>query len=180
MRATDTKELIVEAALALAAERGFTATSVDDIAAKAGVAKGSIFYNFGSKAALFDEIIGQGVGRLTEALRSASDGLHGRPALEALVSELLTQIQAHPDFAKLMAAETFRSGRSWQEAIRHLREESIGTFADVVAEAWPERNALLAAAALFGATLLAGLEWLVFQPYRSLAEVREAVLATIA
>src|SRR4051794_3559298 len=180
MPATDTKELIVEAALALAAERGFTATSVDDIAAKAGVAKGSVFYNFGSKAALFDEIIGEGVGRLTEALRSASDGLHGRAALEALVSELLTQIQAHPDFAKLMAAETFRSGRSWQDAIRHLREESIGTFADVVAGAWPERNALLAAAALFGATLLAGLEWLVFQPYRSLAEVRDAVLATIA
>lgn len=180
MRATDTKELIVDAALALVAERGFTATSVDDIAASAGVAKGSIFYNFGSKAGLFDSIISEGVGRLTSALRSASEGLQGRDALEALVTELLTQIQAHPDFAKLMAAESFRTGRSWQDAIQHLRDESIGTFADVVAETWPERNALVAAAALFGATLLAGLEWLVFQPDRTLAEVREAVLATIA
>ena len=179
MSSTETKELIVGAALALAAERGFTATSVDDIAARAGVAKGSVFYNFGSKAALFEDVIGQGVDRLTAALRAASDGLQGREALEALVTELLTQIQVHPDFAKLMAAETFRSGRSWQDAIRHLREESIGTFADVVAEAWPERNALLTAAALFGATLLAGLEWLVFQPYRSLAEVRQAVLDTV-
>ena len=95
------------------------------------------------------------------------------------MTELLTQIQANPDFAKLMAAESFRTGRSWQDSIRHLRDESIGTFADVVAETWPERNALLAAAAMFGATLLAGLEWLVFQPHRTLAEVREAVLATV-
>ncbi|WP_426592337.1 TetR/AcrR family transcriptional regulator [Cellulomonas sp. McL0617] len=180
MRAGGTREQIVEAALALVAERGFAATSVDDIAAAAGVAKGSIFYNFGSKAGLFESIISQGVGRLTAALRSASDGLHGRDALEALVGELLAQIEAHPDFAKLMAAESFRTGRSWQDSIRHLRDESIGTFADVVAETWPERNALLAAAALFGATLLAGLEWLVFQPHRTQAEVRDAVLATIA
>ena len=67
MRARDTKEQIVEAALALVAERGFAATSVDDIAAAAGVAKGSIFYNFGSKAGLFESIISQGVGRLTAA-----------------------------------------------------------------------------------------------------------------
>src|ERR1700712_2013080 len=110
MRPTDTKELIVDAALALVAERGFAATSVDDIAATAGVAKGSIFYNFGSKAGLFESIISEGVGRLTDALRTASDGLHGRDAIEALVTELLTQIHAHPDFAKLMAAETFRTG----------------------------------------------------------------------
>ena len=180
MRATDTKGAIVDAALALVAERGFAATSVDDIAAAAGVAKGSIFYNFGSKAGLFDSIISQGVSRLTAALRAASEGLHGRAAIEALVTELLTQIQANPDFAKLMAAESFRTGRSWQDSIQHLRDESIGAFADVVVEAWPERNALLAAATLFGATLLAGLEWLVFQPHRTLAEVRTAVLATIA
>ena len=132
MRAGDTKEQIVEAALALVAERGFAATSVDDIAAAAGVAKGSVFYNFGSKAGLFESIISQGVARLTEALRAAAEGLHGREALEALVTELLTQIQANPDFAKLMAAESFRTGRSWQDSIQHLRDESIGTFADVV------------------------------------------------
>src|SRR4051794_6293123 len=98
MRAGETKEQIVAATLTLVADRGFAATSVDDIAAAAGVAKGSIFYNYGSKAGLFESIISQGVGRLTEALRSAATGLHGREALEALVTELLAQIQSHPDF----------------------------------------------------------------------------------
>jgi len=174
-----TREHIVEAALALVADRGFTATSVDDIASAAGVAKGSVFYNFGSKSGLFEAIITEGVTRLTAALRGAAEGLHGREALEALVTELLTQVRAHPDFAKLMVAETFRTGRSWQDSIRLVRDESMGAFAAVVAETWPERDPSLTAAALFGATLLAGLEWLVFQPDRSLEDVRTAVLGTL-
>ena len=174
-----TREHIVEAALALVADRGFTATSVDDIASAAGVAKGSVFYNFGSKSGLFEAIITEGVTRLTAALRAAADGLHGREALEALVTELLTQVRAHPDFAKLMVAETFRTGRSWQDSIRLVRDESMGAFAAVVAETWPDRDPSLTAAALFGATLLAGLEWLVFQPDRTLQDVRAAVLVTL-
>ncbi|MEZ0448517.1 TetR/AcrR family transcriptional regulator [Cellulomonas sp. ICMP 17802] len=179
MRTSATREHIVEAALALVADRGFTATSVEDIATAAGVAKGSVFYNFGSKSGLFEAIITEGVGRLTAALRGAAEGLHGREALESLVTELLTQIRAHPDFAKLMVAETFRTGRSWQDSIRLVRDESMGTFAAVVAETWPERDPFLTASALFGATLLAGLEWLVFQPDRTLEDVRAAVLATV-
>ncbi|WP_456825535.1 TetR/AcrR family transcriptional regulator [Cellulomonas sp. P5_E12] len=174
-----TREHIVEAALALVADRGFTATSVEDIASAAGVAKGSVFYNFGSKSGLFEAIITEGVTRLTAALRGAAEGLHGRDALEALVTELLTQVRTHPDFAKLMVAETFRTGRSWQDSIRVVRDESMGAFATVVAETWPERDPSLTAAALFGATLLAGLEWLVFQPERSLDDVRTAVLGTL-
>jgi len=179
MRTTTTREHIVEAALALVADRGFTATSVDDIASAAGVAKGSVFYNFGSKSGLFEAIITEGVGRLTVALRAATDNLHGRDALDALVTELLDQVRSHPDFAKLMVAETFRTGRSWQDSIRMVREEAMGAFAAVVADTWPERDASLTAAALFGATLLAGLEWLVFQPERTLDDVRAAVLATV-
>lgn len=179
MRTTTTREHIVEAALALVADRGFTATSVDDIASAAGVAKGSVFYNFGSKSALFEAIITEGVGRLTVALRGATVDLHGRDALAALVTELLGQIRSHPDFAKLMVAETFRTGRSWQDSIRLVREEAMGAFATVVADTWPDRDASLTAAALFGATLLAGLEWLVFQPERTLDDVRAAVLATV-
>ena len=179
MRSTDTREHIVEAALALVADRGFSATSVDDIAAAAHVAKGSVFYNFGSKAGLFEAIIAEGVSRLTVALRSAADGLHGRAAVEALVAELLRQVHQHPDFAKVMAAEAFRTGRSWQDSIRQLRDESIGTFAAVVADAWPERDPSITASAVFGGTLLAGLEWLAFQPERSLDDVCRGVLHAV-
>lgn len=174
-----TRGTIVDAAVALIADRGFSATSVDDIAAAAGVAKGSIYYNFGSKTALFEAVIVEGVDRLTTALRASVVGLDGPRAIEALVTELLIQVQTHPDFAKLVVAEVFRTGRDWQHSIRQVREESMAVFADVVHATWPDRDPSLTAAAIFGATLVAGLEWLAFQPHRPAADVRAAVLATV-
>jgi len=174
-----TRGSIVDAAVALIADRGFSATSVDDIAAAAGVAKGSIYYNFGSKTALFEAVIVEGVDRLTTALRASVVGLDGPAAIEAIVTELLVQVQTHPDFAKLVVAEVFRTGRDWQHSIRQVREESMAVFADVVRATWPDRDPSLTAAAIFGATLVAGLEWLAFQPHRPAADVRAAVLATV-
>jgi len=174
-----TRGSIVDAAVALIADRGFSATSVDDIAAAAGVAKGSIYYNFGSKTALFEAVIVEGVDRLTAALRASAIGLAGPEAIEAIVTELLVQVQAHPDFAKLVVAEVFRTGRDWQHSIRQVREESMAVFADVVRATWPDRDPSLTAAAIFGATLVAGLEWLAFQPHRPAADVRAAVLSTV-
>jgi AcrR family transcriptional regulator len=170
-----TRGSIVDAAVALIADRGFSATSVDDIAAAAGVAKGSIYYNFGSKTALFEAVIVEGVDRLTTALRASVVGLDGPRAIEAIVTELLIQVRIHPDFAKLVVAEVFRTGRDWQHSIRQVREESMAVFADVVRATWPDRDPSLAAAAIFGATLVAGLEWLASQPHRPAA----AVLATV-
>ena len=91
--------------------------------------------------------------------------------------ELLTQIRDHPDFAKLVATEIFRRGRDWQESIGTIRRDAMGVFADAVRQVRPASEASLAGAALFGATLVAGLDWLVFQPERSLEEVRRAVIA---
>lgn len=174
-----TRDAIIDATVALIADRGFSATSVDDIAAHAGVAKGSVYYNFGSKAALFEAVIVEGVERLTADLRTAAAGKEGREAVGALVHELLAQIQGHPDFAKLVVAEVFRTGRDWQDAIRQVRDESFAVFAEVVATSWPHRDPSMTAAAMFGATLVAGLEWLAFQPDRTVADVRRAVLATL-
>jgi AcrR family transcriptional regulator len=45
----DSKERILAAALALFGERGYVATSVDDIAARAGLTKGALYYYFHDK-----------------------------------------------------------------------------------------------------------------------------------
>jgi AcrR family transcriptional regulator len=175
----DTRRAIIEATVALIADRGFSATSVDDIAERAGVAKGSVYYNFGSKGALFETVLDEGQRALTSALREAAAGRTGRDAVGALVHELLAQIQGHPDFAKVLVAEVFRTGRDWQDSIRQVRDEAFAVFAEVVAASWPQRDPSLTAAAMFGATLVAGLEWLAFQPERSVTEVRTAVLTTL-
>jgi AcrR family transcriptional regulator len=52
------RDAIVAAALAEFCERGYAATRLDDVAKRAGVAKGTIYLNFRDKEALFQEIVG--------------------------------------------------------------------------------------------------------------------------
>ncbi|WP_372593203.1 TetR/AcrR family transcriptional regulator [Actinotalea sp.] len=179
---TGTKRHILEAAVGLIAEQGFTATSVDEIAEVAGVAKGSVYYNFGSKTDLFTDILTEGIGRLTTGLRASLAREPGRPALECLVGELLRQIRDHPAFAKVIASEVFRTGRDWQSSIRLLHDEAVSVFAEGVLAASPgttARDASIMGSAVFGATLVAGLEWLAFQPDRSLEDVVPVLLRTV-
>jgi len=53
---------ILDAALAVFAQKGFAATRLDDIAAKAGITKGTIYLYFDSKQALFEALARQSIG----------------------------------------------------------------------------------------------------------------------
>lgn len=52
---------LIAAALELFVERGFAATKLDDVAARAGVSKGTLYLYFTSKEELFKAVIEQGV-----------------------------------------------------------------------------------------------------------------------
>lgn len=52
---------LMAAALDLFVERGFAATKLDDVAARAGVSKGTLYLYFASKEELFKAVIQQGI-----------------------------------------------------------------------------------------------------------------------
>src|SRR6185369_2516385 len=56
-RAAERREAIIEAALDEFIARGFAATRLDDIAKRAGVAKGTIYLHFKDKESMFEELI---------------------------------------------------------------------------------------------------------------------------
>ncbi|MDO8396985.1 MAG: TetR/AcrR family transcriptional regulator [Bradyrhizobium sp.] len=56
-RAAERRAAIVEAALDEFIARGFTATRLDDVARRAGVAKGTIYLHFKDKESMFEELI---------------------------------------------------------------------------------------------------------------------------
>src|SRR5436305_15084070 len=56
-RAAERRQAIIEAALDEFVARGFAATRLDDVAKRAGVAKGTIYLHFKDKEALFQELI---------------------------------------------------------------------------------------------------------------------------
>ena len=58
-RRAATTEAIVKSARRLFGERGFAATTIDDIAEDAGVAKGAVYHHFATKEAVFEAVFDQ-------------------------------------------------------------------------------------------------------------------------
>jgi AcrR family transcriptional regulator len=56
-RAAERRAAIIDAALDEFIARGFTATRLDDVATRAGVAKGTIYLHFKDKESMFEELI---------------------------------------------------------------------------------------------------------------------------
>ena len=56
-RTADRRQAIIEAAFDTFVEQGFAATRLDDVARRAGVAKGTIYLHFKDKQALFEELV---------------------------------------------------------------------------------------------------------------------------
>jgi AcrR family transcriptional regulator len=179
-RRQGTRELIMEAATELFAARGVTSTSIEDIAEAAGIAKGSIYYNFESKAGLVEAIMARSSELLAAALERAGAGRSGVDLQSAVVRELLVLLREHPATAQVMVAELFRTERSWRESIQTWRALALGTLiSDLEAAGVEPGRARLRAAAIVGAILTTGLEWLVFHPELPAEAVSDAVLETL-
>ncbi|GAA4579317.1 TetR/AcrR family transcriptional regulator [Planotetraspora phitsanulokensis] len=159
-RRGETRQKIYRAAVELIAEQGFTATTVDAIADRAGVAKGTVFYNFGSKEGLFAELLGHGVQRLADTLAEAArpetarfeatrseatrpETTRAEPAragragaLEALDAVVLAQLRFFDEygpFARVLVAEMWRE--AWQEVVIRLRAGALGVYQGVLDDA---------------------------------------------
>ncbi|MEU4241583.1 TetR/AcrR family transcriptional regulator [Actinoplanes sp. NPDC026619] len=184
-RRTDTKQRLYEAAVELIAEQGFSATTVDDIALRANVAKGTVYYNFKSKSELFEELLRHGVGLLTAAFREAVEGLPPREAVGALIRTQLEYIRRYRAFAQLLLSEMWRTNREWQQTLILLREQAIGVIAETVqagvdsGDLPGDLDVQVASAALFGVGLVVAVDWLVFQPDRPIEDVEESLLAIV-
>ncbi len=180
-RRTGTRESIMDAATELFAARGVTSTSIDDIATAAGIAKGSIYYNFESKAGLVEEIMARNSLLVAEAMQQATQGRTGIALRDEVVRALLRLVQENASAARVMVTELFRTERSWRESIEKWRGLALSPLIDDLQAGGADPVvAGVQAASIVGATLMAGLEWLVFHPERSYEQVTSAVLGTLS
>ncbi|MFJ4984657.1 TetR/AcrR family transcriptional regulator [Streptomyces sp. NPDC088732] len=181
-----TRQKLFHAAVTLIAEQGFSATTVDEIADRAGVAKGTVYYNFASKNELFEELLRHGVGLLTTSLKEAGETVTARggtqvDAIDAMIRAGLAFIAEYPSFTQLYVAELWRTNRAWQDTLMVLRKEAVAVVertlqaAVEAGELSDEIDVPLTAAALFGMVLVAALDWLSFQPERSIDDVHAAL-----
>ncbi|WP_250446613.1 TetR/AcrR family transcriptional regulator, partial [Actinotalea sp. C106] len=178
-RRAATSQQILQAAAQVMADRGYAGTSLDAVAELAGVAKGSIYNNFGSKERLFEALIAHTMDRFSATLAAAPGGHTGAAALEGVVAALLVEVRDNPAGTQLLAAELFRMGRTWQESLEPVRERIVSVFREVIAQTNPAADVSVVGPAVFGATLIAGLEWRTFQPERTLPDITEVVMGSV-
>ncbi len=185
-RRQNTRRRLFEAAVTLIAEQGFSSTTVDEIAERAGVAKGTVYYNFASKTVLFEELLRHGIELLTDSLQAAADETAERggsrvDALDAMIRAGLDFITRYPALMQLYVAELWRTNRAWQSTLMQVRQKAIAVIESVLREAVAtgelsaELDIPLTASALFGMVLVAALDWQSFQPERSIDEVHSAL-----
>jgi AcrR family transcriptional regulator len=82
------RERVYTAALELFVERGFDGTTMDDIAARAGVVRATVFNHFERKASFIDEWSARRRGRARAATEAAATGRSLREVLAEYLLEL--------------------------------------------------------------------------------------------
>ena len=95
--AADTKELLLQAALALFAEKGFEGTSVRDIARSVGLSESVLYAHFDSKRAIFEAVFARlGPLSATNALLDLMVDADADPPgfLRSLVERIMTEWSA--------------------------------------------------------------------------------------
>jgi AcrR family transcriptional regulator len=106
-----TRQAIVRAAAELFAQGGFSATSLADVAAAAGVARPTVFAAFGSKAALMRQVIDEALAGDDEPV-AVADRIWFRPVWDAATPAAV--LDAYADVCLLIgqrAARLFEAAR---------------------------------------------------------------------
>ncbi|WP_249143421.1 TetR/AcrR family transcriptional regulator [Bradyrhizobium liaoningense] len=107
-RAAERRAAIVEAALEEFIARGFAATRLDDIAKRAGVAKGTIYLHFKDKESMFEELVRIVIVPVVEKLTALPPPTGSvRDLVEAFASNFLKEVAntRRGDLVRLIVAE---------------------------------------------------------------------------
>ncbi|PRZ41955.1 TetR family transcriptional regulator [Antricoccus suffuscus] len=181
-RTLATREKLYAAATKLIGERAVEQVSVDEIAAAAGVAKGTVYYNFHSKDALIAALIDDRVSLLVASMKDAARADDPHLAVRAMTESVLSFIEANTAFAQLLATELWRSRSTWHDQLAAMREELLA-IAEALIERTPTLRRLhpdlparVAAAGMWSTTFVIALDWRVYTPERPRAEVLETVM----
>jgi AcrR family transcriptional regulator len=107
-RAAERRQAIIEAAMEEFITRGFAATRLDDIAKRAGVAKGTIYLHFKDKESMFEELIRTAIVPLVGRMQGPPPaGASVRDLIEAFALNFIHEVVTtrRGDIVRLIVAE---------------------------------------------------------------------------
>ena len=138
-----TRERLLAAALTNFATKGYEATSLDEVAAEAGVRKQTLLYYHPSKQALLSAVIERGIADLAAAIRPSIEARGAR--VEAAVDALFRLGAQRPELLDLVR-EALRLG---PPAANRLRDE-VEPLVEELSAAVPRKSVFGIAAIVVG------------------------------
>lgn len=100
------RSALLQAARCVFAQRGFAETNVEDIAAKAGVAKGTVYLYFNSKEHIYLAAFLEDARRLNRLTRERMDAVQSwQDKLRAYIELRMEYLESHQEFLRIYLAE---------------------------------------------------------------------------
>jgi AcrR family transcriptional regulator len=106
MTGRERREQLLDVGRALFAEKGFDATSTEEIAARAGVSKPVVYEHFGGKEGLYAVVVDREMSDLLNRLTEALTVGHPRQLVEKAALALLTYIEEETDGFRVLTRDS--------------------------------------------------------------------------
>lgn len=127
-----TRELLLDAAIDVFAEKGYHGASLDDVADAAGFTKGAVYSNFTRKSDLFGALLERETTRHDQALRQTVEAV-SLELLPDVAAELLAKPESSQETQTLLV-------EFWMAAVRDPRlRPPLRQTSDLVGEAFEAR-----------------------------------------
>jgi AcrR family transcriptional regulator len=112
MTGRERREQLLDVGRTLFAQKGFEATSIEEIAARAGVSKPVVYEHFGGKEGLYAVVVDREMSDLLGRLTAALSGGHPRILVERAALALLTYIEEETDGFRILSRDSPVAGSS--------------------------------------------------------------------
>src|SRR6201996_5163560 len=106
MTGQERRQQLLDIGRRLFAERGFEGTSIEEIAAQAGVSKPVVYEHFGGKEGLYAVVVDREVERLTTAATGLLRTPYTQPKFEAAAASLLRYIEENADGFRILVRDS--------------------------------------------------------------------------
>lgn len=167
IKADATRQVLLDAAVAVIGEKGYTSATVDEIVARAGVSKGLAYYHFKSKAAMAQSVLEEGIEDLITGFeRISCEASAGVEALTGMIELFATDVFENKNFGRFLVSELWREGRVWSGSMRSFEGRLLMVIESQLLRGQnegvirPEIDARFVAVALVGMVLTTTLYYL--------------------
>lgn len=129
-----TKRKIFETSMKLFAEKGYDATSIEEITATVGVAKGTLYYHFSSKEEIFNFLVEEGIKLLQNSVDIKTAKFSNYiDKIKAIILIQIKIVSKYEDLITILLSQFWGHEQRHQKCQKHILEY-IRQIEDIVEE----------------------------------------------